>query len=348
MRINDGEETVIEKTLVPHTAFEEAMKRIKQCVKYSSRSSEPICLAVVGESRCGKSRALEETEALHPPVRTKDGLIVKILRVKVPSNPTSKNLAETLLKALGDLAWSKGTESEQTARLYDLLHDCQVTVILLDEFQHFFDKGRQKVFTQASEWLKVLVDETKICLIVTGLESSLPILEQNEQLSGRFLAPVRLRRFDWTQEKSREEFIGILDSFADALRTQFAIPDIADEDMAFRFWCATGGLIGYLAKLLRQAVWNAEDAESKNITLGDFKLAYEQSIWADKEGRLEGFHPFEFPGGVSHKELLTQVLCAAVARVGVKKEIEPLPRLRSVKASTKGSVNQVLTMSGGA
>ena len=66
--------TIVESTLVPHTAFEEATQRLEQCFSYADGASEPICIAVVGESRTGKSRALEECLSRHPRVRNQDGL----------------------------------------------------------------------------------------------------------------------------------------------------------------------------------------------------------------------------------------------------------------------------------
>lgn len=341
MKLKPGVESLIERTLIEHSAFEVAMRRIRQCVNYSEGPLEPICIAVIGEARTGKSRLLEETEALSPRRRTADGLIVEILRLKVPSNPSANNLAEKMLKQLGDPKWNRGTESEKTGRLHDLLGACKVRVVLLDEFQHFLDKGRQVVFTFASEWLKTLVDETKVSLVVTGLESSLPILLQNEQLTGRFLAPVRLPRFDWTIADSRDEFIGILDSFADELKGVFEIPDIAEETMAFRFWCATGGLIGYLTKLLRQLVWNACDGKKKVLTIADFKMAYEESVWVEP-GRLEQWHPFDNPELAPSPDLM-----AAVMSVGVKKELEPQPRRRRTGPAPEPSLNSVMRKSGG-
>lgn len=80
--------TIVETTLVPHTAFEEATQRLEQCFSYADGASEPICIAVVGESRTGKSRVLEECLSRHPHVRNSDGLTTPILRVKTPSKPT--------------------------------------------------------------------------------------------------------------------------------------------------------------------------------------------------------------------------------------------------------------------
>lgn len=63
---------IIENALVPHSAFNAATVRLEQCFKYAHGSSEPICIAVIGESRTGKSRALEECCFAHRERRVED------------------------------------------------------------------------------------------------------------------------------------------------------------------------------------------------------------------------------------------------------------------------------------
>lgn len=70
------------------------------------------------------------------------------------------------------------------------------------------------------------------------------MIDQNEQLAGRFLAPVNLSRFRWTSLDERENFIGILQCFHRQLHSFIGLPELDSDPMAFRFWCATGGLIG--------------------------------------------------------------------------------------------------------
>jgi hypothetical protein len=99
----------VDKILIPHDAMAEAKKRILQCFHASQGSSEPICIALIGESRTGKSRVLETIESMFPKKRLDDGLVIPILRVKTPSNPTVKGLAEVFLRAQGDPRPDKGT-----------------------------------------------------------------------------------------------------------------------------------------------------------------------------------------------------------------------------------------------
>lgn len=272
---------IVSNILIPHTSFNAAISRISQCLKVADGSAEPICIAIIGESRAGKTRVLEHMEAQYPRTRLDDGLRITILRVTTPANPTVKGLASEILAALGDLMPDKGTERNMTRRIVTLVRESGTRMIMVDEFQHFFDKEKNRVKHHVADWFKVLVDTCKVALVVSGLPSCQAVLNQNEQLAGRFLAPIHMPRFDWKDNALRNEFIAILDAFQNGL-PQFDLPQLDSDEMAFRFYCATGGLIGYMAKILRQAIWTALDSETNQITLDDLACAYQESVYKDE------------------------------------------------------------------
>src|ERR1035437_8985434 len=109
---------LVDSILVPHSAFAEALRRMEQCLAYAKGGAqEPVCTALVGESRTGKSRCAEVLVRKHRVERQDSGLYVPIMSIVVPSLPTVKSLAELHLRALGAPDWDKGTENAKTARL---------------------------------------------------------------------------------------------------------------------------------------------------------------------------------------------------------------------------------------
>lgn len=281
---------IVDNVLVPHTAFETAKKRIQLHFEASRDSEEPICVALVGESRTGKSRVLEHIENMYPQYRSEDGRKIPILRIKTPSKPTVKGLVETFLYAIGDPLWrNRGSEIEKTDRLLTLLKKTGTTMVMVDEFQHFYDKTSHKVQHHVSDWLKILVDEAKLALVVAGLPSCMAVIDQNEQLRGRFAGVMNMPRFDWFDEVQQGEFVATLEAFQEGL-SQHELPDLTSDNLAFRCYCASGGLIGYLAKILRQATWNAISENRKTIQLQDLAIAYEDAIWKNRLG--ENPNPF--------------------------------------------------------
>ena len=311
---------VVETTLVPHTAFEHAVKRIEQCFNYQDDAGEPICAAILGESRTGKSRCLEESFDRHRKVRTKEGLNVPILRVKTPSKPTVKGLAELMLNALDDPRSLSGTENAKTLRLQKLMIGVGTRMVMIDEFQHFYDKGSHKIVHHVADWLKVLVDDCRIALVVAGLPTCRDILAQNEQLSGRFLSPMMMPRFDWVNYESRGEFEAILEAFYASISRHFSLPRLDTREIAFRCYCGTGGLIGYLTKFLRQAVWNALDARKTTIELSDLEQALDEAVWTGNTPVL-----YNNPFSRAFNATPTESLLSKVKKVGTRPEDEELP-----------------------
>lgn len=330
---------LVENTLIPHTAFQNATSRLEQCYDYANGASEPICIAILGESRTGKSRVLEECCIQHPPNRNDDGLTIPILRVKVPSKPTVKSLAETMLYAMRDEKFDKGTENVKTNRLRVLMRSAGTKMVMLDEFQHFYDMGTHKIMHHVADWLKILVDDCRFALVVAGLENCSTVINQNEQLAGRFLSPIVMPRFKWENVEHREEFIGILGAFQDSIGATFDIPDFDSADMAFRFYCGTGGLVGYLSKFLRQAVGNAILHNRKSISIEDLSIAHMESVWS-KETLSDISSPFSR----DFRAVPSIAVLEKIAMIGVPDAPVEKPKKRKSKVIANSS-RQVLSAS---
>lgn len=330
-----GMKNIVDQILVPHTAVEKAINRIMRCFFTAKDSQEPVCISVIGPSRTGKTRVFNFIVSQNPRYRLDDGLIVPILKVTTPSNPTVKGLAEVLLHNLGDPTPSKGTEVNMTTRLINLLEKAQTRMIIVDEFQHFYDKQSHKVMHHVADWLKTVIDDSKVALVVGGLPTCQAVLNQNEQLSGRFLGQVVMPRFDWENDDSRMEFIGILEAFQKMLM-EYEMPKLDTDEMAFRFYCASGGLIGYVVKILRQAIWNAIFEDTKVISLESLKIAYQESVYVDESSN--GLPPAFDRGFITQA---TKDLLERVKMIGVKSpELQPIRR--SKKSDENLTVNQVV------
>lgn len=269
----------IEDMLVPHTAFIKTKKALEQGFRAADTLKTSIGYFVSGETRTGKTRLLEEFAAGHPSVRTDLGLIVPVLCVQVPSKPTAGGIASKILAAYGDPSAQKGTELAKTERIAVLIKQCQTKVLVIDEVQHFVDKtSKFTVIHHLTDWLKNFITESKIIIVIVGLPYAQSVLSQNEQLRARFRNTLYLPRFDWKDDALRGEFLGLLDGFYQLLQENFSLPDIGNEDFAYRFYLATGGLTGYVFNILRQAAWNVIDDGHTIIKMEDIDQAYQDVI----------------------------------------------------------------------
>jgi len=329
-----GKVADVTNILVPHSAFAEASSRIERCFELAGDATEPVCIAVIGESRTGKSRVLETCCLNHPSERLEDGLYVPIVRVKVQSKPTVKGLCELLLDALGAPDSARGTEQEKTRRLKVLWKNTQSRMLMIDEFQHFVDKTTWLIQHHVADWLKIFVDDLHCALVVAGLPSCKAVIDQNEQLAGRFLAPIEMPRFSWENIEQRGEFKAILRTFHEALRSDFDLPQFHPDEIAFRWYCATGGLIGYLTKILRLVVSEAVAEKRKKITMADLDQAHLRAVWTTS------LHDVPRPFTGDFQAIETADLIQRVGLVGTA--TMPAPTLKRSSRRSRSVASQVL------
>lgn len=291
---------VVKTLRVEHDAYNEIMEELKAAYDDIGLSATDICLIVLGGPRTGKSSLATDMLSEHVVKQNAEKVVRNVVYAVAPKPATVKALLECFLKGLGDPHWNRGTVSNMTQRLYTLLKAAECRMIILDEFQHLCatdesdnpggerkaaarrpkrpsgDVQRQKA---TADWLKVLLETTGLGFVAVGLPHAMSVIHTNRQLSGRFDPPLRLPVFDWCEDDSRAQFLGILRKFQKGLKP-FQFPQFDSQGMGLRMYLASAGRIGLLAKFLDRAVRNAIRAKHVLIGLEDLDRAYRASIWS--------------------------------------------------------------------
>jgi hypothetical protein len=341
--------TFLEDVIVPHKAFQNAFDRIEffiAAVEIAAADKipmrEPVGFALLGQSRSGKSILLDTIAAKHPSFRSDDGLTVPLIKVTVPSKPTIKGLGELILREIDKHDDKRYTEGQLTRRLQVLMANCKTKVLMLDEFQHFYDKRSQVVWHHVADWLKVLVDSVGCILIVSGLPKCTAVIEQNLQLAGRFRAPLRMPRFSWKDKTDRTEFIACLKEFQIVINPHLCLPKLHTGEWPFRCYCATGGLIGYLKKFLSELLIHAQVQQKSTLILADFDVAYTNFIYSEDELTGVAVRPFS-PGfgRVSRSEAIE-----AAAKIGAGEEQSSVASSDQRRARKKGLASSKSALKG--
>lgn len=264
---------------------------VKHCHHYSRHSREPKCLLITGRPGVGKTSLAEYYMEDYPRIETEDGLKVPILYVKIEVPATPKNLVSALLSALGDPAAEKGNIGSQTRRLRKFLKDLGTELIILDEFQHFIDRDSLKVLKTISDWLKLLIDNSKIPVVLMGMPYSHIILDTrgNEQLKRRFTLRRSIEPFGWggTKEEQTDfrNFLKLVDEQLPINKTA----NLASRTMAYRFYCATNGVISYVMDIVRMAALSAIEQSLETIDLDLLADAYDRSLASPYPDRINPF-----------------------------------------------------------
>jgi len=195
-----------------------------------------------------------------------------------------------------------------TNRAVRLLKHCGVELIVLDEFHHLFDVDRAKVMTKASQWLKVLIVNTGVPVVVCGMPEAEYVLRA-EHTERRFKQRLILRCFTWRTPAGQREFCGMLKKLDETLPLAES-SGLANASMAGRFYLACRGVPDYLMTLVRGATAEAIERGNQRIEMDDLARIYERSL-AQQRVLAEQANPFL---GTLDKAALDRVQAADHAR----------------------------------
>lgn len=144
-------------------------------------------MAIFGPSGVGKSWLVKHFSAhKHPLFQTRHGVAVHPV-VFVPLPPHFKDirdLEEVVLNAMG--AYRHGwADDSPRALIQRLAKDMHVRMFIFDDIQHFLIQKREfrrKLF----DWLKYLLNESDITVVIAGLAEVAEYMDKEDQLRTRF------------------------------------------------------------------------------------------------------------------------------------------------------------------
>lgn len=289
------------KLIVLHPRFRDAVELLERCHQTFAQPGEPSCGALLGTSGVGKTSVVNQFCKLHPPTETETETRRPVLKVTLQPDTRPKGIAADILLALGDPAWSSGTVQTLTNRAVKLLERCGVELIVLDEFHHLFDMERARVMTKAAQWLKVLIVNTRIPIVVCGMPEAEHVLRA-EHTERRFKERLTLRCFTWRTPAGRAEFCGMLKRL-DAALPLAESSDLADAETAGRFYLACRGIPDYLMTLVRGGLAETLARGGERIETADLARVFERRL-AQQRVLAEQANPFV---GVCDTSLLDRI-----------------------------------------
>ncbi|MGH9824710.1 MAG: TniB family NTP-binding protein [Blastocatellia bacterium] len=279
---------MVERMYVGFPRFTRISEKIEYCHQHSKIAAEPECLLITGNTGAGKTTLCKAYAGRYPRQMGAEGLMVPVLSTSLPALATAKSVVTRLLSALGDPAPHRGSQNHQTLRLTKLIEECGVELIILDEFQHFIDRDSNNVLQNVANWLKELLNETGVPMILVGMPYSETILRANGQLERRFTVREQLTPFGWESAEQQHEFRMFL-QYLDELLPLPARSNLSDQEIAFRIYCATLGITGYVMKLIRRAAVIAVMRSMESVGIELLGEVYEERVASWKGGDVNPF-----------------------------------------------------------
>lgn len=279
----------LDKVIIRHPSWSKALTGIQECIERSAVYREPVGCFLLAEGGGGKTTVWHALSSAMPSTTKVEGgfekTIIPAFYAEIPSPATIKSVAASLLAKLHDPNPLSGTTAHMTARLIRLLGECETRLVFLDEFHHLFDirKKTTQVNIQVCNWIKSLVNATKVTFCLAGLPQFAPILSCDTQLIRRFPMQYEICAL----HPGTPDMPGHLPEFLALLNRQILqrlglqnTLQLARMDISLQIFAATSGNPAFIMSLAKEAALHALHGRSKELTIYDFAAAWDRGITA--------------------------------------------------------------------
>ena len=277
--------------LIRHTRFNELHQDIELCQQLSRLADEAQCMSLEGRPGTGKTTLVKNYADTFPRDESSVTTRLPVFYMETPSPVTVKGMAARMLEVIGDPAAHRGPLWAMNSRLIEYLKLCQVQLVILDDFHHLIDKETERILEAVSDWLKVLIKETRVPFLVVGLEGRVElILNSNEQLSRLFAMRETLQPFAWdpgdvTAAQAFAAFVQVVET-----GIQFPLStELPRPELLHRLHYATAGVVGYVMNLIRFAVWLADRQQADVLSLAILSQAFAKRLQPHLPHKVDPF-----------------------------------------------------------
>ena len=233
---------------------------------------------LIGPSGVGKTAVLEYFRASLP----SSALFAKsnaAIGIRVQSRPRTGQLVQRILTAF-KYPFAGGTQKQLYLRrsvVFEVLKEHKTRLLWIDEAQHLVRVSRSGIVndseSDATEFLRELIDETKISLVLSGTQELDRLPELAPHLASRISAREALENF-----KADALWIGLVRAFAKQCQS-FDLGYLHDPAVANRLHIACDGNLRGFKRLVTEAVLVGYDAGVQGV---------DQAILTEAFRRVQG------------------------------------------------------------
>jgi hypothetical protein len=297
-----------------HPDFEKAKRLIMKSIATTAERNDPSSTLLTGESGVGKTRlCLIINRDLGMPHMSDTEAHLKCVRpcvyLEVPPNATLKSVAceilTELVKTAEELADPESDVSDRyNFREYESmslakveimiiqrLRTLETTLLILDEFHHVADRGKDATKLTICNWLTNLLNKSKIAILLSGSTKITTIVNSVAELSGRYPYRATVRELDYCNEFDAPIFLSVLAGLEKEMIRIGELVDyihLTDLKLYKAMRLATKGNFRALSDLLNDSFKIALTRGDNTLKIGDFIEAYEDLHLSEA-----GENPFE-------------------------------------------------------
>jgi Bacterial TniB protein len=281
---------LLHEEYIPFPPFDAAIKAINRNVDLYRKTGIAEHILVMGESGAGKSTLCTFIGRQYPRFSLPDRDVVPALVAAIPAEATIAGVAEAMLRKLGDPTPAAGNISGKTHRIVTLCKACKVEVVLLDEANHISDRGQYITHYMVGDWLKSLIDQLEVPMVLIGLPKVEKLLHVNEQLRRRFSKRMNLAFGQGENVQRQVECFQLFQTLSNVLPMPIVFSPYTWQELGERLYYATDGLVSYFKVLLKTALEIGLESGESQISPELLERAFTDG-WKQGIGSLNPFNP---------------------------------------------------------
>lgn len=209
----------IESIFIQYPNLKRLKNKLHEVLIISNICADPECVLLTGDSGSGKTAFIKQFVSNYPVVEDDEVNINTIIYVEIPSQASIKDLCVVILKGFGDqLDNTKLTKLVLTEKVIKFAQLSKTKLIIFDEFQHLTERPSTNKLDNLANWIKNLINITKIPVLIVGMPESKNVLSLNRQLNRRFYTKFELVFFTLTNEFEINTYFNFLKKLSEQLK----------------------------------------------------------------------------------------------------------------------------------
>ena len=244
---------------IQYPRAEQVLAKLEESLALPQMHRMPNVL-LVGDTNNGKTALIRRFSQKHLPEfdPQQSASSIPLIIIQAPPAPEERRFYQAILSQVFEPFRPSHSAGHLQHQVLRLLSTVQTKMLIIDEIHHILAGPllKQRHFLNV---IKYLGNELRIPIVAIGTHDAFHAIATDEQLANRF-EPMILQR--WTMNA---DYLRLLASFEQlfALQQSSSLPEPA---LARKILHISGGTIGEISSLLRQAAIEAIDRGTEQIT----------------------------------------------------------------------------------
>ncbi len=266
--------------------FVEHTRVLKQCIDDALAGFAPKVTRVPGPSGVGKSSLIATLARAYPKTRVNGRLVEPVLVVEVPQFASVKQLPLSVLDALGLQVTGTMTAESMFNLMKKQLELAGTRVVIFDEISQLVEEGARVPPRAASEWLKRLVNQAKVALIVFDIPRLERLFSANEQLRRRSRPARIFLPYDASDAEQMAAYTACVKNYARMFTAAGYPISVPPRVLVQQSYLLTGGLIGVLSDFMQELAKHVADDAPRALTYTDCQTVLDEVTHAGSPHQL--------------------------------------------------------------